>query len=143
MAFPTSWPPRVSSGVRSIRFYATDTATAAFSGKAYMFAEQASANPYTSLPVIAPGSNTSVVVPNISGSGLATPVPVTGAEGPVAQIWSGNLKISVTVADLEFSFDGTSVHGLVKAGETVIYRQRYESGIAVRGLGAVFQIEAW
>ena len=142
MPFPTSWPPRVSSGVRSIRFYIAATATANFADRAYMFAEQAAANVYTTLPVIAPGSNTTIDVPDMAGGGLATP-SVAGVAGPLAQIWSGNIRIVVTTADMEISFDGTNVHGLVKAGESVIYRQRYESGIAVRGAGAVYTIEAW
>lgn len=142
MAFPASWPPRVSSSVRSIRFYVTDTATANFVDKAYMFAEQAAANVYTPLPVIAPGSLTTINVPDIAGTGLATP-SVSGVAGPLAQIWSGNIRITATTQSLEFSFDGTNVHGLVKAGESVIYRQRYEAGIAVRGNLSVFTIEAW
>ena len=143
MPFPTTWPPRPPSGVRSLRFYVTDVATANFVDKAYMFAEQSTANPYTPLPVVVPGSNATVSISNMPGTGLASPTPVTGAEGPSAQIWSGNIRISVTTANLEFSFDGTAVQGKVLAGESVTYRQRHESGIAVRGAGAVFRIEAW
>lgn len=142
MPFPASWPPRVASGVRSLRFYVTDTATADFADKAYMFAEQASANVYTALPTIAPGSKTTVNVPGVAGTGLATPT-TAGVSGPLAQIWSGNIRITVTGVNLEISFDGTNIHGLVKAGDSVIYRQRHESGIAVRGNGAVYTIEAW
>lgn len=143
MAFPSSWPPRVPSGTRSLRFRVADTAGAAFSDKAYMFAEQTTANPYTPLPVVTPGSNATVNVPNDAGTGLATPVPNTGAEGPKAQIWAANIRVVAATADLEISFDGVTVQGFVKAGTEVIYRQRYESGIAVRGVGSVFQIEAW
>jgi len=142
MPFPTSWPPRASSGIKSLRFYVTSTATGLFSDKGYMFAEQTTANPHVPLPVVVPGSNAPVVVPNEAGTGLATPTS-TGAEGPVAQIWAGNIRITATTADLEFSFDGVTVQGLVKAGESVLYRQRFESGIAVRGIGSVFRIEAW
>lgn len=145
MAFPSTWPPRVSSGIRSLRVFVTDTATANFVDKAYMFAELTSANPFTPLPVVTAGSNAVKDVPNMAGTGLATPVPVTGAEGPSAQIWCSRLRISVTAAtaDLEYSFDGTNVHGKVKAGESFVYTQRFESGIAVRGLNAVYRIEAW
>lgn len=143
MPFPTSWPPRVPSGTRSLRFRIAATATANFEDRAYMFAEQTTANPYTPLPVVTPGSNAVVNVPNDAGTGTATPVPNTGAEGPKAQIWAANIRIVATTADLEISFDGVTVQGLVKSGAEVIYRQRYESGIAVRGVGSVFQIEAW
>lgn len=142
MAFPPSWPPRYPSTSRTLRFYVTDTATANFADKAYMFAEQTTANPYTPLPVVQPGSNAVVVVPNTAGSGLATPTS-TGAEGPVAQIWSSYIRISVSGAVLEYSFDGTTVHGQILAGESFLYYERRESGIAVRGAGAAFRIEAW
>lgn len=142
MAFPTSWPPRFPSTARTLRFYVTDTATTNFSDKAYMFAEQAGANPYTPLPVIQPGSNTTVDVPNTAGTGLSTPNN-DGTTGPAAQIWSNRIRISVATADLEYSFDGTNVHGKVKSGESFLYTERRESGIAVRGTGAVYRIEAW
>lgn len=142
MAFPATWPPRRPSGTKSLRFYVTDTATANFVDKAYMFAEQTTANPHVPLPNVVPGSNTAVDVSNEAGTGLATPSSA-GAAGPLAQIWAGNIRISVATADLEFSFDGVTVQGKVLAGESVIYRQRFESGIAVRGAGAVYRIEAW
>ena len=127
MAFPATWPPRRPSGTKSLRFYVTDTATA---------------NPHVPLPNVVAGSSAAVDVSNEAGTGLASPSS-TGAAGPLAQIWSGNIRISVATADLEFSFDGVTVQGKVLAGESVIYRQRFESGIAVRGAGAVYRIEAW
>lgn len=142
MAFPASWPPRPASTGATLRFYVTDTATANFSDKAYMFAEQAGASPFTPVPVIQPGSNTTVNLGTPMGGGLSAPT-TTGAEGPKAQIWSNQIRIVVTTADLEYSFDGTNVHGRVTAGTTVIYEVRREAGIAVRGAGAVYRIEAW
>lgn len=142
MAFPPSWPPRFPSTARTLRFYVTDTATANFSDKAYMFAEQTGANPYTPLPVIAPGSNTTVDVSNTAGTGLATPNS-NGSTGAAAQIWSSRIRICVATADLEYSFDGVNVHGKVKVGENFLYTERRESGIAVRGATAVYRIEAW
>jgi len=116
----------------------TDTATAAFADKAYMFAEQVGANPYVPLPVIQPGSNTTVDVPSASGSGQSSPNDLK------PQIWSGNIRIyNAGPAALEFTFDGTNVHGKVLANEEISYRNRYESGIAVRGATAVYRIEAW
>lgn len=56
---------------------------------------------------------------------------------------NGNLFITNSgAALLEFSFDGTVVHGSVPAGTTRLYRDRYEAGIAVRGV-TTFVIEAW
>ena len=57
--------------------------------------------------------------------------------------WSQAIRISATTQDLEISFDGTNVHGKILAGTEVIYWDRHESGIAVRGLNSVFQLEAW
>ena len=136
MPFPTEgWPPRTATGVRSIRFYATGTATAAFADNAFLFAAGAGANPYTPLPNIAPGSNTTAAVPNSSGGGR------TGSD-PIPAIFSGNLRITAVGGDCEFSFDGTNTHGKVLSGQSATYRNRYEAGIAVKGSGT-FHIEAW
>lgn len=143
MTFPASWPPRPPSGIRSLRFYATGVATALFTDTGFMFAEQILANPFTPLPVVVPGTKTTVDVPDDAGTGLATPVPVTGAEGPSAQIWSSRIRICATGGTLEFTFDGTHVHGQVLSGESFYYTQRFESGISVRGAGVTYRIEAW
>lgn len=48
--------------------------------------------------------------------------------------------------EIEISFDGTNVHGVLKGGDDVTYLARYEAGIAVRTKGAnhcAFRIEAW
>ena len=134
MAFPAAWPPRVASGLRSIRFYATGTATGNFSDNAFMFLDGAGANPFTPLPVIDPSVPT-VVPPTPSGTGVAT------GGSPAPQIWAGNIRI-VAASALELSFDGVNVQGKVAAGTDVTYRNRYEAGIAVRGSG-VFTVEAW
>jgi hypothetical protein len=136
MAFPTEgWPPRASTGVRSIRFYKTGTATANFSDNAYLFAQTTGANPYTPLPVVAPGSLATVDVQNPSGTGR------TGSD-PIAAIWSQSLRITAVGGDIEYTFDGTNVHGKVLSGQVATYRNRFEAGIAVRGAGT-FHVEAW
>lgn len=138
MPLPTTWPPRPPSGRRSIRFYKTGALTANFADNAWIFADAANlANTYTPLPVVAPGSNTVV---NIG----ATPTG-TGQTGtdPAPMIWANAIRISVTGGDIEFSFDGTNIHGKVlSAQSTAIYRERLEAGIAVRGTGT-FYVEAW
>lgn len=58
------------------------------------------------------------------------------------QGWSYHLRIVVTGGDLEFSFDGTNVHGTVLSGKEGMYQKRHEGGIAVRGTGT-FYVEAW
>lgn len=136
MAFPASWPPRVASGLHSIRFYATGTATGNFSDNGFMFIDGAGANPFTPLPIINPATPT-VVPPTPYGSGTAS------ANTPLAQIWAQTIRIcNDGVGTIEYSFDGVNVHGKLLTTEQAIYRNRFESGIAIRGAG-VFRIEAW
>lgn len=132
MPFPASWPPRPASGRPSIRFYATGTATADFADNAFMFIDGAGANPFTPLPEVTGGST---VVPRNAGTGVSS-------DGTLAQLWAQTIRV-VSSGDVEISFDGTNVHGkILTAGGDVIYRNRFESGIAIRGAGT-FTIEAW
>jgi hypothetical protein len=134
MPFPASWPPRPASGLHSIRFYATGIATANFSDNAFMFIDGAGANPFTPLPEVTGGSTTVPLTP--SGTGVAS------GGTPAPQIWAQTIRV-VSTGDVEISFDGTNVHGKILAAEgMVIYRNRFESGIAIRGAGT-FRIEAW
>lgn len=147
MPFPDGWPPRVGSGRASIRFYTTGTATADFADNGFLFIDGVGANPYTPLPVVLPGDDVSrypkppatVVPPNPAGTGE------NDSGSPKAMIWSDSILIANTGGNpLEFSFEGTNVHGVVPAGETVIYTSRSESGIAIRSaLGTTFRVEAW
>ena len=59
------------------------------------------------------------------------------------QAYSQGLRLSATVADLEFSFDGTNVHGKITAGTSAIYYNRREGGIYLRGAASVYVVEAW
>lgn len=148
--FPPTWPPGPPTGVRSIRVYITGTTTSNFVDSAYMFIDQVSANTFTPLPVIAPGSTANVVVPiNPWGGGRnpGNPDPTFGSPPPpLAQIWCRGLVVHNTGGhDLVFSFDGNNIHGLVPANTTSIYYDRFESGISVQGSGGntTFIIEAW
>ena len=151
MALPAGWPGRPASGVRSIRFYVSGTASANFSDNAYLFIDTTGANPYTPLPQIDPGANTTLTVPPVpQGTGtFSTGMTLTGvAVADKALIWSGNIRICNDDggASLEYSFDGTNVHGLLKKGEQFLYCDRYECGIAIRGVGRGtpdFRVEAW
>jgi len=62
---------------------------------------------------------------------------------PSDQGWAGTILVRAVSAAVEISFDGTNVHGYIPAGEVTTYRNRYEGGIAVRGVGATFYVEAW
>ncbi len=158
MPFPPGWPPRAASGRRSIRFFAEGTATANFSDNGLLFADGAGANTFIPLPVVKPGSSEPVHIgsnPQGGGTNIPTDVApdthkgVTGLQQavPPTMIWAQMIAIANTgVGTLEFSFDGTNVHGRVEAGERRIFRMRYEAGIALKGNGAdvpTFEIEAW
>jgi hypothetical protein len=163
MPFPAGWPPRVASGRHSLRFYATGTATAAFADSAFLFADQAGANPFTPLPYVPPGgepgkSGPTVLPPTPSGTGqdahdVNTSISFDTIAAPVQQevphkmMWSFGIIVANDSPsggpDLEYSIDGTNVAGLVKAGELHAYDYRHEAGICFRGLGAVFRCIAW
>jgi hypothetical protein len=148
MALPPGWPPRPAASGRSIRFFVEGTATAAFADSAYLFASGAGANTFTPTPVVEAGDDsTKYPAP------AATVLP-TGAFGGgtndgtiiVPQIWSFQILIRLmTGTRLEWSFDGTNVHGALLTGDdsNVVIMERREAGIAVRGAGATFIVEAW
>lgn len=159
MPFPTGWPPRPSSSVRSIRFFVSGTATANWSDNAYLFIDDPAANTFQPTPVVPAGSSGPGVTAKVGdtaipgspmGAGASTVPP--GEPAPVkAQIWSNTIRIcNDGGADLEFSFAVTSdmgpgaspVQGVLKPNETVVYRNRFEAGIALRGSSA-FRVEAW
>lgn len=161
MPFPTAgWPPRQPrAGARSLRVYISGTATANYSDNAYLFVDIAGANPYSPTPVVMPGSSTPVTLPSQPmGTGAAATDVNHSQTDPALQpppyhaIWSNSIRICNDGGNpLEFSFDatadsgaGATIHGKLLAAESVIYRQRYESGIAIRSaLGTTFRVEAW
>ena len=159
MAFPASWPPRPSSSVRSIRFYATGTATANFSDNALMFAEMAGANTFLPTPYVPPGGvnvlaevGTAAIPGSPMGGGRdahdSSYDPRAGIvpPPPLTQIWAKAIRVINSNAPggaaMFLSFDGTTVQGVVLAGTDVIYWDRSESGLAIKGSGT-FYIEAW
>lgn len=103
-AFPAPLP----SGVKSIRFYRTGTATANFTDNKWAFERVDPADPA---------------------------IPEQG--------WSGTIRIRAIGGDLQISFDGTTVHGFILSGTVSEYYHRHEGGIAVRGAGVTFHVEAW
>jgi len=141
MPLPTGWPPRVSSTRRSIRFYATGTATTDFDDNAFLFVDAAGANTYTALPVIAPGSSTVTALgaaPYGTGSAGSEPKPMIWSTGIVVRNLGGTNP-------LEFSFDGLNVAGTVLINETRTFYDRFEAGIAIRTTSgtSLFTVEAW
>jgi hypothetical protein len=136
----------------------TDTATAAFADKAYLFFDQAGAFPYKSTPYVAPGSliparvgDTTVSGSPMGGRQIAEDVaprehqnpPATQEAATKPNAWCFQLLVrNDGPAALEISFDGVKIDGYIPSGAERVY-ERHEAGIAVRGAGAVFRIEAW
>jgi hypothetical protein len=151
MAFPAGWPPRPAEGRRSFRFYVTGTATANFSDNAYLFIDGAGANTITPLPYVAPGSNAPVSIgtqPTGTGQDVhdANILASSGNQAvPKSMIWCQTIRLCNDDGAnyLEYSFDGTNVHGKLLKSEQVLYRVRFEAGISVRGTTNAFRIEAW
>ena len=145
MAFPVGWPPRPATHVRSIRFFAKGTATANYDDSAWIFAQQAGANPFLATPKIDPGderTTAQVGDTTAGGSPLGGGVEV-GADAVEPMIWAGTVLIcNDGAAALQFSFDGTNDAGEVAAGEQQVFRQMHEAGIAVKGV-TDFRIFAW
>jgi len=139
MPLPAGWPPRLPEGLRSLRFYKEGVATVDYADRAYLFIDTTGANPFVPLPKIAPGSTTTVIL-GASPRGTGQ----NDLDAPKPSIWSGNIRIiNDGGGDLTFSFDGVNDHGKLKANESLVYRNRHEAGIAVKGDGVSFRIEAW
>lgn len=209
MAFPASWPPRPPSGVRSIRFYATDTATADFADRAYLFIDGVTTLKYlaqvgaftegevivgqtsgatatifsdadagltgvlTLVSVVGVFDPSEQILGNITGDATTdgtqrhdnantfTPLPTTlspptlvpaepfgtgtaSGGAPSAMIWAQAIRVcNDGGGTLEYSFDGTNVQGKLLASQQIITRCRPEAGIAIRGAGASYRLEAW
>jgi len=164
MALPPGWVASLGlplpSGRRSLRFFAAATTSGVFSDHAYNFAVPAAgADPVLMVPpspVVRAGSEV--------GSGASPSAAVSTPMGghrdvspaaqasPVTTMAASTIRVFNDGADdLEFSFDGTNIHGVVKPASATFcgfleYRNRMETGIAVRGhSGAAvpFRIEAW
>jgi hypothetical protein len=155
MPFPKGWPPRrTPQGNGGLRFYVRAVATANFADRAYLFSQQVGSPIYAPLPVIAPGSSTAVAIPPWPGGGK-------NGDDPEPMAWSTMIRVvneapSNLVGDLEVSFDGATVHGVVwnsfltsgvyETTMEMLY-ERCEAGIAVRGtapgVAVPFRIEAW
>ncbi len=121
-------PPPPPNGLYSLRFYKTGSATASFADNQWYF----------TLPYHLNQGRDAVGTPFAAGSVFS------GSNGDIAtQAWSKAMRITATGADLQYSFDGTTVHGTVIASTTGEYVDRHEGGIYVRGVGATFEIEAW
>ncbi len=145
MALPVNWPPPMMSGRFSLRFYATGTATAAFADNAFIFKNGTGVSAILPLPDVDPGESPAVfalpppthVVPT-APAGTITPLTTEG------YLYASTIRICNDGGGvLAYSFDGTNVHGTLKANEIVVYRNRHEAGIAFNGASAVFRVEAW
>jgi len=152
MAFPVGWPPRQSPTVRPVRFFVSDTSAAGFADKAWLFGTDAAGQPTqasntTPMPYVAPGSTATVSMGNTPVGGGRSAEDVA----PVPMRYPSTIRItndSIVAGDsLQFSFDGTNVHGEVRNGESVTYRDRQEAGICIRTTptkgNCAFRLEAW
>lgn len=157
MPFPVGWPPRPSTSVRSIRFYATGTSTAAFADNGYLFIDGLGANTYTETPVVTAGGERELV----PDAGATPPRPEVstpmggGQHGsdPKPQIHANTIRVqNFGVNAIEISFDGTNVHGIIPGTVGAVpvertFRNRFEAGIALRfpvaGAASLFAVEAW
>jgi len=164
--FPTEgWPPPRSAGVRSIRVYVKGQVASgsAFADNNWLFQPLDAGYVDSGDSGLPAGDTTTLTTygdyakpgPPFGGRrGNApqgrTPIGVLSDPAPPASIHSQNIRVtnlSTTAGeDLEFSFDGTNVHGYVPAGESRHYEHRYEAGIAIRPTAAAntdFVLEAW
>lgn len=157
MTVPANFPLRVPTGRRSLRFFASGTATADYGDTAYLFINGAGANPFSPTPYVAPGAETQVVNVGNQTTGSGVPMgtgrnvhdvnqdlPFAIQPPPVALTWSQAIRVcNDGGGNLYYSFDGTNDHGMLKANEEFVYRHRYEAGICFRGAGVAFRVEAW
>lgn len=161
MPFPPGWDAAAGrglplpSGVRSMRFFASGNTTANFADAAWNFAVSPAGGADRSMmiptaPRVDPGDEvasgapvTPVVSSPIGGQTTAPALQYT----PVTTQAAYAIRIhNDGAASIEFSFDGITVHGVVRTGEKLEYRRRFETGIALRGAGGVavaFRVEAW
>ena len=114
---PPTFPAPLPDNIKSLRFYETGVATANFGDREFPFE---SANPKD---------------------------PAEPEQGWVHSIRIRAIDlIPASGAELEVSFDGATVHGIVPANDARVFEFRHEGGIAVRNAGvavATFHIEAW
>lgn len=152
MPLPEGFPLRPPSSGRSARVYIRSGAlTADFADNAWVFSQVAGADPRVAPPVVEPGSQQLVEIGTLTNPGPATgslrrsPPGPENARDPVPMLYPRTIVVSNDGGGLlEFSFDGTTVHGRVPAGQRYEYKDRHEGGIAVRGAGVTAcTIEAW
>ena len=159
MAFPVGWPPRPATGRRSIRVFISGTTTNNFADNAYLFSALTGANTFVPTPYVRPGSSAVVhhgdltVGGSPSGGGMdphdadMSKTAPADQPVPVTMIWPQTIVVSNDgLSDIEFSFDGINVHGIVREGEKCVYRERMEAGISVRepgGAAIAFRVEGW
>lgn len=155
MALVTGFPARHPSSTRSIRFYKSDTTAGTNftdDDNSFLFVDAAGANPFESLPKVTTGEDgsfdTTTVPPTPWGGGENDRAGTPPTSAPTkAYIWSYGIYVKNTGATyiLEISFDGTNVHGRIDPGDSRIFYNRIEAGMAVRGVSdnTTYVVEAW
>lgn len=159
MAVPANFPLRPASHRRSLRVYLAGTTTNDFAATGILFKDPLHPDwdPRDPMPNVAIGDRTAVVqvgtnlTPGspMGGGTPAYPNPVApgtpASAVPVPMAYAGSIAITNNGASpIEFSFDGTNVHGIVPAGARREYRDRFEAGVALRSAApSAFVVEAW
>jgi len=171
MAFVDDWPPPRSAGQRNLRVFLEGTAASGSdfdtTGNNSLWANEDPG--YVDSAAIPNGKGATTT--QVSFGSYDKPGPPVGGgapQNPINRTDSGaipnaapktpafhaqNIRIfndesAGSGNDLEFSFDGTNVHGKVLAGEVLEYEDRREAGIAIRpaSTGAftvAYRIEVW
>ncbi len=135
MAFPIGWPPKPASSNRSIRAFKSSATTTDWADNAFIFSDLPGANTYTAKPVVRAGLEMTQIDIGTSPSSTS-----------VAQICANTIQVTNDGSvDIEVTFDGTNIQGIVKQSETICWRDRREAGIAVRtaSSSSAYRIEAW
>lgn len=154
MAFPEGWPP-IQGTYRSLRVYHGGTSTTNFADNAWLFPPQTDPLPYvkpgSTDPVAIGNQTTRTGTPMGGGRNLNDVNPTTSDPAlqppPVPVATSRGIYIANDggVNNLEFSFDGTNVHGMIPPGGEITFTDMYEAGISVRGVGGgtAFRVIVW
>lgn len=162
MPFPTDKGWILNEGIRpqiegqSLRFFVSDTTTAAFADRAYAFVDGAH---YKPLPASRPGQETPTVLGSSSTGGAPIGGGVTNPASPIRFLppgepqktapaaWARNIIVrNKGGTQILVSFDGVNTHDIIAPNSQETYYERHEGGIAVReaGGGAIaFHIVAW
>lgn len=139
-AFPVNWPPPHGSGRHTLRFYASGTTTELYADNAFNFADNPIHNSILPLPTVTSSDIPAVgALPPPTHAVPRAPAGTVGSGTALSKtpfLWANSLHVfNDGSGDLNISFDGTNLHGVIKAGKDHLYRNRMEAGIAFAWAG--------